>query len=290
MADCLANGLTVTALTRQTQPQTTGVSWVEGDLFTPAALAQLVDGADCVVHLAGATKALRRSEFQTVNADATGMLARLCRNAGVRRFVFLSSLAAIRPGASPYAASKAAAETALGAEAGTMEISVIRAPAVLGPGDSATDALFKTLARGFLVVPGEARRLRFSAIDVADLSALLIKQAAASRLDKPVVEPYGHASLGWGTVADSAGRVLGQRIRTLYLPAMLTALAARTTDVIAVLSGRAQVVSSDKLGELRAGDWIGKHPVDSPIPLDDTIRRCLAPILTIRPPKGVAGT
>ena len=58
--------LQVSALTRQDvhkDSTDTRIHWVTGDLSTPDALARLVEGADCVLHLAGATKALTAGEF-----------------------------------------------------------------------------------------------------------------------------------------------------------------------------------------------------------------------------------
>jgi uncharacterized protein YbjT (DUF2867 family) len=49
---------------------------VAGDLSDSRALAQLVDGVQHVVHVAGLIKAARRRDFFTVNADGAEALAR----------------------------------------------------------------------------------------------------------------------------------------------------------------------------------------------------------------------
>ncbi|WP_317057361.1 hypothetical protein [Roseovarius rhodophyticola] len=158
-----------------------------------------------------------------------------------------------------------------------MAISVIRAPAVLGPGDSATYPLFSNLAKGILVAPGSARNFCFSIIDVADLSKLLVALAKVTTPVSERIAPYGHARLDWPSIAQSAQRTLNRPIRTLYIPPWLMKIAAHAVDFFARLSGKAQVISADKLGEVNAGDWIAEHPVENPVPLDETMRRCLAP-------------
>ncbi len=283
LRELAAQGLQISALTRQhmeNDARHKDIRWVTGDLSTPDALERLIDGADCVLHLAGATKALTAGEFHAINADATHRIAQLCAQKGVKHLIFLSSLAATRPFVSPYAASKAAAEQMIEQFRADMKITIIRAPAVLGPEDSATYPLFVNLARGLLPVPGgAARNARFSIIDVADLTALLTSLTLSSAETKTPIAPFGHENLSWSDMAASASRILNRPVRQLVIPGVVMSAAARVADLFAKLNGRAQVFSSDKLREMRAGDWIATSAIDNPISLDDTLRRCLTPFL-----------
>jgi nucleoside-diphosphate-sugar epimerase len=260
------------------------LTWVAGDLDQPAALADLCAGSDVVIHLAGATKALHGTGYHAVNAAATARLVRAAAEAGVRHVIHLSSLAATRPGVSDYAASKAAGEVAARAAAAGMALTILRAPAVLGPGDGATRPLFAMLARGWLVVPGGgARQARFSAIDVGDLCRLIvdIARAGADPGQIRLIDPYGWQSLGWDDLAASAARITGRRPRLMALPRPLLRLAGHGADAAARLTRRPQVFSGGKVREMLAGDWIAASPVADPTPLDVTIRRCLAPFLPL---------
>jgi len=262
------------------------LDWIAGDLGQAPALAALCDGAEVVIHLAGATKALGAARFHAVNAEATARVARAAGDAGARHFIHLSSLAAIRPGVSDYAASKAAGETAarMGAGAGAMALTILRPPAVLGPGDLATAPLFAMMARGWIAVPGgPARGARFSAIDVGDLCRLIADLAldgAEPRLERTIA-PYGWQSLGWDDLAAGGARVTGRRLRTIALPRPLLALAGHGADAAARLTRRPQVFSSGKVREMLAGDWIATTPVPDPADLDMTLSRCLAPFLRL---------
>lgn len=110
-----------------------GVEVVRGDLDDEAALRKALTGVDCVIHLAGRAHLLNDTaadplaEFRRVNRDATVRLAQWARDAGVRRFLFLSSIGVngahtagrpfdersdVRPHA-PYATSKLEAEQGL---------------------------------------------------------------------------------------------------------------------------------------------------------------------------------
>ena len=117
------------------------------------ALADWLRGADLVYHLAGIAhdKAAQAPEadFTAVNQDLTLDLYRASAAAGVRTFVWLSSIKALgdtaaapldvdapRAPQGPYARSKAQAELGLlrAHQAGGPRLAIVRPPLVYGPG------------------------------------------------------------------------------------------------------------------------------------------------------------
>lgn len=266
----------------RTLAKAANLTWVPGDLDDPAALDALVRGAEVVIHLAGATKATSPAMFRRINATATAALVSAAARAGVRHFILLSSLAVMRPEISDYAASKAAGETEALRRCGAMPVSIIRAPAVFGPGDSATAPLFSLIAKGWLPVPGgPARTNQFSVIDVEDLCRELVELIRTGPSGGGPISPYGARRLGWPDIAESCRRVLGRPIRQLVLPGPLLSLMAKATDFAGALTGHPQVFSSGKLREMASGDWIADHAVRAPTPLDSTLARCIRPHLGI---------
>lgn len=262
-------------------PADLSAGWIKGDLSSPAALASLVEGADAVIHLAGATKARRSEDFHRINALSTADLVRHARLAGVGHFVHVSSLTAERPGVSDYARSKAESETLAVEQAGEMALTIVRAPAVLGPGDDATHALFSALARGLLPVPGGAAAgYRFSVIDVADLSDFLVSLACRPAGNARTISPAGHLNLGWSDIARSTERVICRPIRRIYIPALLMKMTGQAADVAVKLGGTPQVFSGGKVKELLSGDWIAGMQVPDAKSLDETLERCLMPFLS----------
>lgn len=271
----------VAALARTPAAPAPGLRWVAGDLDSPGALADLVAGAEVVVHLAGATKAANRAAFMQINAGGTARLVQAARAAGVGHFILMSSLVVTRPTVSDYAASKASGEAEARAHAGGMPLTVIRAPAVFGAGDAAAAPLFSMLARGLLTVPGGAARAgRFSIIDVADLCRHLV--ALTTSAPAGTQAPYGQRAPGWDDLAASAARARGGPVRLIPLPAPVLGAMGALSDQVARLTRRPQVFSAGKVREILAGDWIGDTAISDPTPLDTTIRRCLAPFQRLR--------
>lgn len=152
---------------------------------------------DSVIHLAGRAHVLKEETdparaFRSVNVDATLALARQAAAAGVRRFVFVSSIKAIgghsatrrpfladdppRP-VDEYGRSKLEAERQLfqlGRETG-MEITVVRPPLVYGPGVPANFALILKWAGSGLPSPFGAVKNSRSLVYVENLCDLLAR-------------------------------------------------------------------------------------------------------------------
>ncbi len=76
------------------------IAVVTGDLDDPAALSALVRSMDCVIHLAGYAHATSKpitaeiERHRRINLEGTQNLFRCAVTAGVRRFVFVSSVKA----------------------------------------------------------------------------------------------------------------------------------------------------------------------------------------------------
>src|SRR3546814_8749177 len=123
-----------------------GIVWIEGALDLPGSLGRLVEGADAVIHVAGVINARNEAGFIAGNVAGTASMIAAAAAADVGRFVHDSSLAAREPELSAYGRSKAENEKLM-AESG-LDWAIVRPPAVYGPGDRESLALFRMAARG----------------------------------------------------------------------------------------------------------------------------------------------
>lgn len=244
------------------------VETVIGDLENDAALTDLVQDAGHVVHLAGLVKSPRLEDFARVNVAGTKRLAQAMAP-GSGRLVLISSLAARHPDVSAYAASKRAAEAVAVDVLGADRVTILRPPAVYGPGDRATLLIFRQLASGLLVSPGP-RGARFSLIHVSDLVELIAAHLDGTLTLPRLYEPDDGQSggYGWGDLAAVASRSTGRRVRLVRVPVRLLDLPARAADMLARRFALDLPLSHDKLGELGHGQWVSSGP-----PLSDTASR-----------------
>ena len=243
----LNQGHEVRALTRRAQPQRAGVTWVEGALENDPALALLVDGADVVVHVAGVINAPDAVGFEAGNVAGTAAILAAAQAAGVGRFVHISSLAAREPQLSLYGASKARSEALV--DASPLSATIVRPPAVYGPGDRETLELFRMAKRGLVVLPPAGR---LSLIHVDDLAALLLALAESDAT--LLIEPDDGRRRGWSHVefGQALGGAVGRKVRTLSAPRVMLSIAARADRL---MRGTSAKLTSDRVAYFCHSDW-----------------------------------
>ena len=221
---------------------------VLGDLSSEQALRQLVDGADAVVHAAGLIKAKADRDFLPVNRDSAALLSALAPDA---HMVLLSSLAAREPQLSAYGASKRAGEAVVASRGGPWTI--VRAPAVYGPGDRETLAYFRAVKSGIAPQP-RLPAARLSLIHVADLA-----EALALTVERPpprsIYEIDDGRAYTYADMAEAAGQALDRRPWQVAVPWRVMACLARWNGVRQALGGGAQILTGGKVNEIFHADW-----------------------------------
>lgn len=232
-----------------------GLQVVAGALADEAAMSRLVEGVDAVIHVAGLIKAARREQFFSVNCEASATLARAVnRIAPQAHFMLVSSLAAREPSLSDYAASKRAAETVVLDALGS-RVTVLRPPAVYGPGDRET-LLFFQLARGARVPLLGGPEARLAMMHVHDLARLIVALAACTPRGAVLAGADGRPEgYRWDELLGTAARAVGKlEPRFFRVPQPLLGGVALVGDLVRAM-GVASMLSSQKLRELRHADW-----------------------------------
>jgi nucleoside-diphosphate-sugar epimerase len=244
----LAAGHQVRALTRRAQGAREGVVWVEGSLENVDRLARLASGADAVIHIAGVVNAPDAIGFTQGNVEGTGRMLEAAASVGVRRFVHVSSLAAREPELSQYGRSKERGESLVRQSA--LEWTIVRPPAVYGPGDMDMLDLFKLAKRGLALLPPSGR---MSAIHADDLGRLLIA-LAQSDPERLILEPDDGVG-GWTHEAFSRaiGDAVGKRIRALALPRSILSIGAMLDGLFRRSGAR---LTPDRVAYFCHPDWV----------------------------------
>jgi len=231
---------------------------VRGSLENFFSLVELVQGADAVVHCAGAVRGATREDFDLVNVAGLERLLRAVRASSPppRRFIHFSSLAARQPHLSPYAASKKKGEVLLASQTAGLAWVVLRPPAVYGPGDREMLPLFRMMARGVALVPGDGRG-RFSLLHVDDLATAVEKLLAAG-VDGQVFELHDGKPAGydWAEVMELVAARRQKPLRRLAVPLPLLLPVAWLNRQAGMLTGRKPMLTPGKVRELAHPDWV----------------------------------
>ena len=236
-----------------------GAHIIKGDLQTPAALQQLVDGSDAIIHVAGAVRGSSQAAFDQVNVAGTAaLLNAIAAQVNSPRLLLLSSLAAREPQLSWYAHSKRDGEKLL--QATGLDWVILRPPAVYGPGDKEMLPIFQWMGRGIAPVPGSAEA-RTSLIHVSDLlRAIIACLQTTDTLHQTLTLSDGRPDgYNWHEMASIAAIVWDRKVRLWRVPSWLLNTAARLNIMLAGITGSAPMLTPPKLRELRHPNWVADN-------------------------------
>ncbi|MCA3390185.1 MAG: complex I NDUFA9 subunit family protein [Roseomonas sp.] len=227
---------------------------VAASVTDEASSARAVAGADIVINLVGILFESRAGDFQRIQAEGAGRVARLAAAAGAKQFLHLSAIGADVASPSLYAQTKAAGEAAvLAAFPGAI---ILRPSVVFGAEDQFFNR-FAGLASLLPFMPVVAGETRFQPVyvgDVADAAmAALANPAAAGK----VFELGGPRVMSMRQVLRYILDVTGRRRPMIALPEGFVRLQARLGELLPtppltrdqlILLGKDNVVSPNALG------------------------------------------
>jgi 2-alkyl-3-oxoalkanoate reductase len=248
------------------------VEFAPGAIEDRASLDTAVRGVDAVVHVAGLVKARRSEDFFAVNTEGTKNLlaAAEARAPGLKRFVYVSSLSAVGPSAdgkpvpddapprpvSQYGRSKLAGERAVLAAKDRIPVTVIRPPLIYGPRDRETLAFFTSVKRGVLPVLGDGANT-LSVVYGEDCAAAIVRAAVSNGASGRTYFVEDGSVYVWRDALSEVEKALGRRaFFRVGLPMPAVMVAAAATQLYGKVTRTAQMLTLDKLNELKQRHWV----------------------------------
>lgn len=264
-----------------------------GSLSSETDWTASVKDVDQIVHLAARVHVMNDkspdplAEFRRVNVEGTAALARQASAAGVRRFVFLSSIKVsgeftevgeaftaddVSAPEDPYGVSKHEAEQLLrqiSAETG-MEVVIIRPPLVYGPGVKANfESMMRWLARGVplpLAAVAQNRRSLVALDNLVDLIVTCLNHPAAANQTFLVSDGE---DLSTAELLKRMGAAMGHPAHLFYLPPVLLKLGATILNKLGIYQ---RLCGSLQLDIAKTRDLLGWTP---PVSVDEGLRRAV---------------
>ena len=257
---------------------------------------------DAVIHLAARAHVLDKTAedeeaFMRVNAHGTSRLVEQSVDAGVRRFVLMSSIGAVT-GASeslvtlgtpckpetPYGRSKLAAERALidRCRATTMAWTILRPTLVYGPGNPGNMGRLVGLVRRGLPLPlGDvANRRSFTFVEnLADATTIALTHRNAAN----AVFLLGDGEdLSSAELIRRIAALTGSRTRLVSVPMPFVRGFARAADAVAEATGWSLPIDSATVRRLESSLYVDIEPLREklgwtpPIDVEEGLQRMLA--------------
>lgn len=229
---------------------------IRGGLDDRAAISQLLDGVDAVVHCAGLVAAKNKEDFFRVNAEATKQLADFAAERNVP-MLLVSTLAAKKPGISYYAASKKLAESYV-KKTPKLQWDIVRPPAVYGEGDMRLLPLFRLLKYRVGLLPA-GHEAQVSLIYVKDLVNAICQWLSELKPSQGVYELDDGMNGGyrWPMLLEEAALIMEQKPPFFVTPPqiLLRFLGVLGCVVMRAL-GQTPFVTPGKMRELCYNNWV----------------------------------
>ena len=216
--------------------------------------ARAVAGADIVINLVGILFESRAGDFQRIQAEGAGRVARLAAAAGAKQFLHLSAIGADAGSPSLYAQTKAAGEAAV--LAAFPSAIILRPSVVFGPDDQFFNR-FAGLAAMLPFMPVVSGETRFQPVYVGDVADAAMAALADPSSAGKIFELGGPRVMSMRQVLRYILDVTGRRRPMIALPEGFVRLQARLGELLPtppltrdqlILLGKDNVVSPNASG------------------------------------------
>ena len=143
---------------------------------------------DALVHLIGIGRQSPKSTFEEINLNLTKNVIKACKNAGIKKIIFISGLGVSKNNQSDYFVSKYRAEREI-MNSG-LDYTIFRASYIIGKTDYLTKALSKQMKKGIIVIPGSGK-YRLQPIFVLDVAKIILEAVLEKKFSKKILDLVG---------------------------------------------------------------------------------------------------
>ena len=214
---------------RDARQWSNGVHAVPANIAEAASIAGVADGCEVVLHLTSIVDESGPNTFERVNVEGTRNVIREAERAGVKRFLYVSSLGADR-GSSPYHQSKRKAEAIVRQFRGAW--TVLRPGSVYGPGDEQISLLLR-MVRTLPTLPvlGDGDQ-RFQPIWHEDLAELLAQAVEREDLHGKELDVAGPELTTQNDLVRRLSTITGRNPARIQVPEFIASIGVRIASAV----------------------------------------------------------
>ena len=143
---------------------------------------------DALVHLIGIGRQSPKSTFKEINLNLTKNVIKACKNAGIKKIIFISGLGVSKNNQSDYFVSKYMAEREI-MNSG-LDYTIFRASYIMGKTDHLTKILSIQIKKGIIVIPGSGK-YRLQPIFVLDVAKIILEAVLEKKFSKKILDLAG---------------------------------------------------------------------------------------------------
>ena len=149
---------------------------------------------DALIHLIGIGRQSSKSTFEEINLNLTKNIIKSCKNAGIKKIIFISGLGVSKSNQSDYFISKYKAEREI-MNSG-LDYTIFRASYIMGKSDHLTKALLKQMKKGIIIIPGSGK-YRLQPIFVLDVAKIILEAVLEKKFSKKILDLVGPQNISF---------------------------------------------------------------------------------------------
>jgi uncharacterized protein YbjT (DUF2867 family) len=237
----------------KTQAPPGAIEFIDFNLKDFSKIEQAIKNSDIVINLIGILFENSKQKFKNIHSDLPGLIAKLCSESEVKKFIHVSAIGANENSKSLYQQSKFAGEQkALNNFKNTI---IIRPSVVCGTEDNFTN-LFAKLSMA-PVIPVVKTNYNFQPILVNDVATAIVKAIEIKKNEGKIYEIGGPKVITFGNMVKSILNTINKKRLVVDLPMPIAKIQASllslmpkpllTKDQCEILNEADNVVSNNHL-------------------------------------------
>jgi len=230
------------------------IRFIKGDILKPESYEKYLSIDTIVIHLAALTGKAPREEYFRINSEGTRVLTEQCKNKGIKRIVFISSIAAAFKNIEGYHYAESKIEAERIVKRSGVPFTILRPTIVTGKGSPIFHGLAK-LAKMPVVPLFNRGRARIQPVYIDDLTACIFKIIEKGAFLNQTVTAAGPEQI---TMEDFIRKIhkqtSRQKFRSIGLPVrpiakILLKLESRLLPFLPITAGQLASFANDGISE-----------------------------------------
>ena len=180
--------ISIISLTRSKQRSLKYETNIQYSDFDQKILITKLNNCNTLVHLIGQGKQNVDVTYEDVNIEITKKIIRLCKNANIRKIIYISGFGVTESTTFGYFISKFKAEQLI-IRSG-LDYTILRASYIIGNNDPLTKNLNKQIKTGLVIIPGSGL-YRLQPISVNDVAKIILVSINDKQFSNKIIDLVG---------------------------------------------------------------------------------------------------
>ena len=185
------NGMKLFSMSRRNFRNVQNEEKLVTDNYDPKPFLPIIEKSDALIHLVGLGNQSTKDSFDSVNFLLTKNIVKLCRQAKIKKIIYLSGLGVSKNSPLEYFLSKYKAEREI-VQSG-LDYTIFRPSYIVGTNDLLTKPLKKQLKMGLITIPGSGK-FQIQPVHIDDVCKIILETLTSLRLSGKIFDLVGPES------------------------------------------------------------------------------------------------